>query len=116
MLWHMLCQILLYGRHTRLAHFHQLHAAVFQFCGRLHEIAAIGPQTGPVLLDQGNAGGTGKAGDVFSAREMLAHVLGLVEVRGRHQVSIHMISLHQAAETRNSFCDLVHVVVLVFIL
>ena len=114
MLRHVVYQILLHGQNSGLAHFHKFYTTIFQLCCRLHEIAAIGPQTGPVLCDQGNTRRTGKAGDVLSACKMLPHVLRLMEICCRHQIGIHMISLHQSAETRNSLCNFVHVIILTF--
>ena len=91
-------QELVQGGDPGLAHFHQTDTGVLQLRLRLEEVAAVGPQTGPLGEDQQGPGGAGEAGHVVSTGEVFAHVLAAVEVVGGDEIGVDFMLGHHVPQ------------------
>ena len=69
----------------------------------MKEISSVRPHAGKALCDHHGSRGTREAGQKCAAFEIVLHVLGIMEVRGRNIVCIHMSHFHQGPEFPQTF-------------
>ncbi len=106
------------GRYAGLLLLHQADAGARKLISGLEEVAAVGPQPGFVRGDQKGSGGSGEAGDVPAALEVVVDVFRTVEIGGRDQIRVDMAGCHKGAElcqlfTHGDLLDVNEIAVLV---
>ena len=99
----MVRQVFLNRRNAFLSHRHQTCVLTFQLSLCLNEISSVRPHAGKALCDHHGSRGTREAGQKCAAFEIVLHVLGIMEVRGRNIVCVHMSHFHQGPEFPQTF-------------
>ena len=92
-----------------LAHLHQVDAGALQLIRRLQEVAAVGPQSGPIRADQQRASAASKAADPLAGLEVAGKVLRAMEVVGGNKAIIHAVLCHRGAQVNKLLTHRVHI-------
>ena len=91
-------QVCFFGRDVFFTHFAQCDAGTVKLLCSLQEIAAVGPQSGPVRCDEQRTRAAGKAGDIAAAFEVVADVFRTVEIVAGDQISVNFFLHHTPAQ------------------
>ncbi len=87
-------QILFNCRNTRLSHLHHIDSCSLKLLRRLYEVSSIHPQLRLVGRNDSRSCRTGEIRDILPCFKIFANILGLMEIRSRHNININLFFFH----------------------